>query len=640
MRTGAGVLWGVALVSAATSAQGYDTGSRSTGIFPSGYMSCHEERRFAARPSPRAEAKDSPPLIVPLPTRKHAPTIVLGEDLADEVAMVEPVPAGREHKTPAVPPAAAPPVMVVTESKNNYLCLGLVRGRPGILRAITAPPGARFYGHPYEDDWRIDNMVAASVFNLVETRAALRAALSRPIVDKKDFDKTELRSAAAVALSEIGDKDSAPAIASWTEELESRTFGFQYRSVLHALERLDPAAADKYAAGMLQRVADGKLGARVNADLLRPVVMLTPASRDAVLPTLRRLTSTGSSVSFDGATWSCVLTAARLRYGDPELVPLAREQIFGSLTNNLAVNCYSEWLPATIGKDPSDVEALLLRQAYEPMLRFVMRVRELRQQRATPVAASGDWERAASKLLTEMGKKLSSPQMGDRSRNDYFPTHRAMHLAVMAGLEDANARDLLYKMIEDPTDETDGAWVAAFWALKLGLPGAAGHVLRRLEMGIEKSTHLATIESSVGVLTTWRTRVLGELVRVLPASDSRWAIALLDRESPTREKAVMLLSRHKPAGACQSVLAAAPKAQDDTIKQAFWALSILGDACREPMLRASRDSSLKPDVRGPAIVLLAMIRAPEARAMVDAVAGHRDYRLYVQTAEIILRSPE
>jgi hypothetical protein len=45
-------------------------------------------------------------------------------------------------------------------------------------------------------------------------------------------------------------------------------------------------------------------------------------------------------------------------------------------------------------------------------------------------------------------------------------------------------------------------------------------------------------------------------------------------------------------------------------------------------------------VRGPAIVLLAMTRSPKARAMIEAVAGLPEYRLYARTAEIILRSPE
>jgi hypothetical protein len=595
-------------------------------------MSCREEREILVRTTEPATSGGKE-VLVPLPRRRSVPApILLGDDIVDEVAMVEPVPGGRRQ---IEPPRQELSVVLARESVNNYRCLGLVRGRAGILRTIAAPPGTRFYGHPYENSWRIDNMVAASVFHLVETKGALRSVLARPISDDRSFDKTELRTSAAVALSELGDRASAPAIAAWTEQIESRNLGFQYRSVLYALERLDPAQAETYAVGLLDRVAGGSLGKRVGADRLRAVPMLSARSRAAVLPLLRKLTAPDAVDVFDGSTWRCELTAARLRFGDPELVPLAREQMFGSLTDGQAVNCYTQWLPATIGEDPSDVEALLHRRAYEPMLRFVEHVRG---NRGKPGGAT--WDRAGSALLAGLTQILSEPRMVDRSRRDYFPTHRAMHLAAMAGLEDPKARRLLYEMIEDPKDRTDGAWVAAYWALKLRLPGAEERVLRRLDLGIGEPPHLASLSFTVGVPTTWRTRVVQELVRVVPKDDARWTIALLDKEVWMRQEAVYLLSRRKPSGACEVVLGAAPKADDERIKQAFWALSILGEACWDSMARAAGDSSLAPNVRGPAIVLLAMTRSPKARAMVEEVEGEPDFRLYVHTANIILRSPE
>ena len=625
----------VAMLGSTARVGAYDTGSRSTGVFPSGYMSCREERVRAAAPEVRAPVGEME-VLVPVPVRRRPPApIVLGEDLADEVAVVEPVPSGRGRlrEDPQDDVGGA----VVVESANDFRCLGLVRGRVGIVRAIAAPPGTRFYGHPYDAGWRIDNMVAASLFDLVEAKRALRAVLARPVGDMGSFEQTELRTSAAVALAELGDRESVPALVAWTQTLDSRTLGFQYRSAWHALERLDGAEAERYAVGMLRRAVDGDLGNSVNADLLRPVAMITPRSGASALPLLRRLTASGSKVVFDGSTSGCVLTAARLRLGDAELMPLAREQISTSLTDNLAVNCYSHWLPATVGDDPADVDAMLHRRAYEPMLRFVQHVQA---RRAMSGGAAADWERGASRLLEGLTKGLKEPALGDRSRNDYYPTHRAMHLAAMAGLGSSVARDLLFAMIDDAKDETDGGWVAGYWALRLGLRDADVRALRRLQLGMRTSTRQARLDFTVGVPTTWRTRVLEELVRGSAADDARWTIALLDKEGPTREKAVFLLSRRKPEGACQTVLEAAPGASEETVKQAFWALSILGAACWAPMSRAAGDPMLPVSVRGPAIVLLAMTRSPQARAMIDAVAGLPDYRLYARTAEIILRSPE
>lgn len=628
----AGIPAFVALACTTVVSAAYDTGSRSTSIFPPGYMSCRQERDIVVRTTESATSGGRE-VLVPLPRRTSVPApILLGDDVVDDVAMVEPVPGGRRQ---ADPPKQERSPVLARESVNNYRCLGLVRGRAGILRTIAAPPGTRFYGHPYETSWRIDNMVAASVFHLMETRGALRSVLSRPISDDRSFDKTELRTSAAVALAELEDRPSAPAIAAWTQHLESRTLGFQYRSVIHALERLDPVAAETYVVGLLERVAGGVLGKRVGADRLRAVPMLSVRSREAALPVLRRLTAPGAIDVFDGSTWRCELTAARLRFGDPQLVPLAREQIFGSLTDGQAVNCYTQWLPATIGEDPSDVDALLHRRAYEPMLRFVEHVQS---KRGKPGGVT--WERAGAALHEGLAKILAQPRMSDRSRNDYFPTHRAMHLAAMAGLADPKARRLLYEMIEDPTDRSDGAWVAAYFALKLCLPGATERVLQRLVLGIGEPPYLASLSFTVGTPTTWRTRVLEELVRALPANDARWTIALLDRELWMREKALYLLSRRKPPGACEAVLGTASKADDERIKQAFWALSILGEACWDSMSRAAGDSSLAPNVRGPAMVLLAMTRSPKARAMVEAVQGEPEFRLYANTSNIILGSPE
>ncbi len=637
MRTRTVLAQGIAMVAmlGSTARVGaYDTGSRSTNVFPAGYMSCREERVRGKAIEAQAPAGGEE-VLVPVPVRRRAPMLVLGEDWADEVAKLDPVPSGRGRVRDELREEVRG--AVVAESANDFRCLGLVRGRAGIVRTIGAAPGTRFYGHPHDAGWRIDNMVAASVFDLAEAKGVLRGVLARPVGDVTSFERTELRTAAAVALAELGDRESVQRIAAWTEALESRTLGFQYRSAWHALERLDGAAAEAYALGMLGRAADGELGGRVQSDLLRPVAALTPRSRAVVLPLLRRLTASDSPVAFDGSTSRCVLTAARLRLDDAELMPLARDQIATTLADNLAVNCFSHWLPATVGDDPADVDALLHRRAYEPMLRFVQHVRSRRAKSGT---ADADWERGALRLLEGLTQGLKDPALGDRSRNDYYPTHRAMHLAAMAGLGSSVARDLLFAMVEDAEDETDGGWVAGYWALRLGLRDAGVRVLRRLELGTRASTRQGRLDFTVGVPTTWRTRVLEELVRVLPAGDARWTVALLDKEGPTREKAVFLLSRRKPEGACQVVLEAAPEAPEETVRHAFWALSILGDACWAPMSKAAGDPTLSPSVRGPAIVLLAMARSPNAGAMIEKVAGLPEYRLYARTAEIILRSPE
>src|SRR5262249_27782819 len=67
------------------------------------------------------------------------------------------------------------------------------------------------------------------------------------------------------------------------------------------------------------------------------------------------------------------------------------------------------------------------------------------------------------------------PNVAAPNHPNYAPHFVAMHLAAKAGLGDAAAQRSLYALIDDANDTTRTAWLAALWALRLGLPAAADH---------------------------------------------------------------------------------------------------------------------------------------------------------------------
>ncbi|MFO0572244.1 MAG: hypothetical protein U0263_41865, partial [Polyangiaceae bacterium] len=118
---------------------------------PARHLVCHEEIRVEAKPraKPRTEADDWTPL-----PRRRPPRLGLAKLEVFDVPESDPMPSRR---VVGPRPAAPEPVEVRIESRNDYLCIGVPRGTPGILRAISAPPGTRVWGHPYLESWRQDN---------------------------------------------------------------------------------------------------------------------------------------------------------------------------------------------------------------------------------------------------------------------------------------------------------------------------------------------------------------------------------------------------------------------------------------------------------------------------------------------------
>lgn len=606
----------IALSVTALPANAYRGASRSTHIFPERHLVCHEASAAAPQRFVQAGGEE----ILPVPVRRDAPPqLRLLDDVADDVTYVEPVPSGPRRTAER----AEPPAVWVADPRNAFPCLGMVRGLAGVSRVLSAPAGARFYGHSDANDWRRDNMTAAALFNLSETIPSVREILRRPVPDPQDYERVSLRTEAAITLSALGDRDSAQQISAWLGELEAIPWNGMWSDTFDALLHLDPRQAERYSLVVLGRAARRELGDAIPSDRLEALGALTQSSSQEALPILQRLTADPGRVPFDGAAHAyCLLLGARVRLGDAQLVAEAREQMSGELTKPWAIACFSELRDALPWNDASDVPAMIHRQAYEAMLTWL----------GTPAGRTS--ERARAELRQWLRQGLTSPSVSQPDHVEFRRETRAMHLAALTIAGDDKAIGPLYDQIADPNDETDGPWIGAFYALRFGLPGAADATRKRLRWALTHSSPRAWYQSHVGAEESWRTRVIDELIRAAPA-DPAWTVALLDKDAATREAVLWRISRYRPSGACETVASAAAGAEDRAVMDAFWALTALGDACRNVIAPLALDSHAAPVVRGAAIEYLAMIRDPRGPALAREVRFDPDLRAAAGRALVI-----
>lgn len=597
------------------------------------YLICHDEER-SSRPEPAATR--APPVEdwVRLP-RRRPPALELAKLEIYDVAESDPMPsrrvlAGRVK----VPPKE--PALVVLEGKNDWRCIGVPRGTPGIARVISAPAGSRFHGHPYLESWRQDNLQAAGELALQSLKPLVRRELERPIPEgvepwqRGELERTKHH--AARALADLGDAASAPRVLAFLRTLEKDGFNL-WRDTLDTLPRLDPALAESYAIELFERAIQRPALHRQNAQLFTDLLKLLPSSSARALPVLQKLTAhvTKDGVGLPHGSGGCEILAARLRMGDAELQRELRAELnTASLDTQRGVECYSALMPALYpGRDGAELDVLMYRVRYEAILSYL---EATRSAGATP-------ERA--RLLAWLRKRSRDPDVGgDRSRRDYFPDRRAMHLAALAALGDAPARQQLSTLIADPKDDGTAPWIGAYYALRLELDGAADLAVKRLLVARRQHMQRHSSESwprRGGLVITEHGRIVEELVR---RKDPRFALGLLDKEGFTRVLTTTWLARELPAAACDLVGDAARDAEPESIDDAFWALSVLGQSCRATMQRLVADGSQPQPVRGMANEHLAILRDETVPANNSRLSRDRSYAPTVSRARIIFTAPE
>ncbi|MBK8998609.1 MAG: hypothetical protein IPM35_23050 [Myxococcales bacterium] len=598
---------------------------------PPRYAVCHEERKAApVRPEPEQRAREADDWM-PL-ARRRPPRLERAKLEVFDVAEVDPMPSRRTAR-PKPTPRPEEPAVVALESRNTFYCIGVPRGTPGILRTIGAAPGTRFYGHPHTESWRQENMLAAGYLAIAKAVPLLHRELDRPLPKEAEpwqhGERRRTKHAAARALADLGDVASAPRVLALLRSLERDGWNL-WRDTLDSLPRLDPALAQKYALELIARGLDEPKLHSQNVTLYSDLLPLLVTPTPETLALLRRASAKvdKDSVALAHGSGGCAVLATRLRLGDAELARELRAELnTASLVTQRSVECYSTLMPALYpGQDASELDVWMHRHRYDEMLTW------LEATRSAPA------DPAKKRLLAWLTKRSKEPDVaGDRSRNDYQPEKRAKHLAALAALGDTAAKAQLDAWVADEKDDGTAPWVAAYYMLRLELPGAADLAVKRLQMARQQHMRRYSRDAwprfGAHVVTEH-----GRIVQELAArGDERWVLGLLDREGFTRELSVYLLAKTQPKGACGIVGDAARLATDEAVDQAFWALSLLGDRCRDTMQKLVADATQPPHVRGMANEHLAMLRDG---SVPRNLTTDRRFHASRERARIIYHAPE
>ncbi len=624
----------------ATAAVTTNTASASEALFPVRYVACRAERETdAATPS-----NASPPVDrIPVRRRKPPPRLSASQLIVDDVAVAAPIPT-------VVRDASEPrEALKRIDGQNDYLCIGLTRGKKGILRVLDAPPSTAWSGHTNDSRWPLQNMRAAGVFKIDEAIVSIRRELDRPLPTKLDyrlFERLDAKIAAMRALADLGDGASAPKVRAFLREREGKEIPAPWHDALESLRRLSPVEAQAYGLDVVLRlVAEGNVEtgserAREQANLVRSILPMFTLPDSAAVAALTRLSAMTERDTSDGG-WhqSCKLIATRIRMGDRALEKELRSELSTDLRTQRGVMCFSEVIGSAFpGNDPDELDALFLRQRYEEILHLIGR---MQTQDASGVH-DARFDAARTKIRAWLTKRSTEPDIaGGPSDTRFQPTERALHLTALAALGDAGAKSSLFALIDDPKESGVAPWIGAHRAMRMGITGARDHAVIRLGIAMKERTERFSTEpfpERGALLVTEHGDVVDELVA---EGDDRFVLGLLDGERFTRELTVGHLARKRPRRACELVARAATGAEDEAIQDAFWALSILGDACKPEMERLVSSASPKGDARAMATELLAMMRASSAEAAIrSASRTSGTFGAAMQRARLILDARE
>lgn len=601
------------------------------GFFPERYVACRkDDARRAPPPAPTPQA--APPSLVPLPRVRSRATLSIAPLVLIDVAVAEPIPA-RPSAPLALPPPPEP--SMVASAAQDWRCIGFVRGKAGILRVLHAPPLSRFAGHPDARSWQLLNARAASTARFVEAVPDLRRLLARPEPNVPDdaerpdgsrlFDGLDLKLNASRALGDLDDAPSATALRAHLAAREDRSYSIIWKDGLPALARLDRRVAEDYAIEVIERVALGRNPSDPRAagddTLARSVLPLLVTPDPARLATLKRWPSGQDR---------CDVLAARVRLGDVALRDELRADLATDLRTQRAVACYGELMPDVFpGASTDEVKTLLFRHRMEAILDLLHRSRSV-------AASDPAWQRARSELRAGLSARANDPDIvGGRSDSRYQPVKRARYLVALAELGDADARALAEQLIRDPSDHGIAPWIAAAQVLRFDWPNAADLAATRLGFALRDHTdRYDTDLDPVRGFTSLNDHT--DVVDALAARrDPRFALGLLDREPRVREIAAFHLARLRSPATCDVVASAARDAQERAVQDAFWTLSMLGDACRVQAHRLATDVGEPAHVRGMALELLAMMRDARVKPLLASPGRRDDIRAARERARII-----
>lgn len=469
-----------------------------------------------------------------------------------------------------------------TDPETRTHCVGPHRAAPAL-----APPDG-------------DASVDAVYFNVRSAVPALRRWLDDP-------DKG-IRVEAAYALAHLGDTQSTAKLLDLVRAMETDGYGSLWSDTLAALALVDPARASAYATDFMSRASNFRTSMPGGTSKL---VALDYIVDPKALPVLEAI-----QTSDDHA--ACRILATRVRL-DPALRAKVRTQLTGSYGGTTLAGCANDVI-AELGRDAGDIPALVRHLGRDDRgmdfgVANIAYRRLLELLATTPLSAE-----ARASLAKGLRERDAWPHVADPKHANFAPHFVAFHRAALG-----DARAVLAIVDGD----TDAAWLAAYWALRLRLPGAADHVAALM------ARSLASRTSARGdVYREIRARTLDAFADAFPA-DPRWAVMMLDPDRDANERALYRFSRLVPAKACDVVTAAARAATPEGTEHALLGLTVLGTRCLAPIEALFLDAKVHPEIRGAALEFLAVLESPKICDHLVRARGDDIWHPAIERAELL-----
>jgi hypothetical protein len=463
--------------------------------------------------------------------------------------------------------------------------------------------------------------IDAVYFHVTDAIPALRVHLGHTPAARgthRELTINGLRAEAAYALAHLGDTPSAAAIAELVADFETTGHGSLWQDTLAALAVIDPPRASRYAIDFLGRTSNWKLSMPGGSSKLKALDYVRREEARVALPVLERLATQTERTTEDHA--HCLFMATRVRLDDTLRASVIK-QFVGSYSGTWLPLCANDVF-AQLGKPshPNDTAALL-RHLGRADAGLDHGMANLAYQRLLDQLATTT-DPTSRALIKKTLVEGNLPHATNPAHKNYLLHFAVFHAAALAALDSVEARTRLYAILDDPRDRGH-AWLAALWALRLGLPDHADHVgalLRRAPRQAQQET--------TGIFEHIRTRVLDAFVAKYP-DDPRWATLVLDLDrrslvapSQTAERARYHLSRHPPRLVCDAIAeAAAPLTDLEATEFGLLALTAFGDKCGPALQRLVDDPKASPQARGSALEILGAIGDPQLAQRIARAKG-------------------
>ncbi len=508
--------------------------------------------------------------------------------------------SGTSGKYDAV--SAAPAGRDCLRDHTAYYCLGGIRARPHLLAALSE---------------------GRDVFELVARLNVQDAVPLLTEILERDRD-VRRRMAAARALADLAASGVAESVRRLAADLEEREgVGDAWSQAAAALARLDAAQALTYARDFRDRhpTLDTPLS-HLQAHWIVNVVREHGQASD-----LPRLIEWGAVADDPERPVRYQLTtrviAARIQLGEE---PFASRYRAGLGTPNTSVPAAPELALEGLGTHPNDIPALVrfassldpeASIAYDGIDRLVSRL-NARQQ---------------ADLIARLSRHTQMRE--DPNDTNYTRELQARHHASLARLGHAPSRDRLMQLAGEDVGSTTSV-VAAREALRLRLDGAADAAYAVLVAN--------RISREPRVRDALREALLDAAVEHMGGTDARWTAAALD--GPLTNRVVYHLARVEvDRSACDGLFSqlAAPQPSVSTdpsgapvassadrcgtridvgsVRPALLSLTLAGGTCIAHFEQLVAHPRAPREVRGHALEVLGILRAPSAVALAQRYAN-------------------